>query len=115
MKRVSDVFFQIKRKRFYTGEPEYTNIQRTVNPPRHIFFYIDMSREKMCFSRLTHCGTGMVWQEDLSEKIEGRAERGAHSGICRKYDYSRYDVKNRFIVYFSVENVLPLIRSQEVI
>jgi RNA:NAD 2'-phosphotransferase (TPT1/KptA family) len=33
--------------------------------------------------------------------------------ICRKCDYSRYEVKNRFIVYFSVENVLPLIGSQE--
>jgi len=29
--------------------------------------------------------------------------------ICRKCDYSRYEVKNRFIVYFSVENLLPLI------
>ncbi|MBN1549011.1 MAG: pyridoxamine 5'-phosphate oxidase family protein [Syntrophaceae bacterium] len=34
--------------------------------------------------------------------------------ICRKCDYSRYEVNNRFIVYFSVENVLPLIGSQEV-
>ena len=34
--------------------------------------------------------------------------------ICRKCDYSRYDVKNRFVVYFSVEDVLPLIGSQEV-
>jgi hypothetical protein len=29
--------------------------------------------------------------------------------ICRKCDYSRYDVKNRFIVYFSVEKLLQLI------
>jgi hypothetical protein len=34
--------------------------------------------------------------------------------ICRKCDYSHYDIKNRFIVYFSVEKVLPLIGSQEV-
>jgi len=34
--------------------------------------------------------------------------------ICRKCDYSGYDVKNRFVVYFSVENALPLIGSQEV-
>jgi hypothetical protein len=35
--------------------------------------------------------------------------------ICRKCDYSGYDVKKRFIVYFSVENVLPLIGSGEVV
>jgi len=31
--------------------------------------------------------------------------------ICRKCDYSGYDIKSRFIVYFSVEKVLPLIGS----
>jgi len=31
------------------------------------------------------------------------------SAICRKCDYSHYDVGNRYIVYFNVENVLPLI------
>jgi hypothetical protein len=33
--------------------------------------------------------------------------------ICRKCDYSRRDVKNRFIVYFLVEDVLPLIGGRE--
>ena len=45
-------------------------------------------------------------REEQNEELIGE--------ICRKCDYSRYDVKNRFIVYFSVENVLPLIGSQEV-
>jgi len=31
--------------------------------------------------------------------------------ICRRCDYSRYDVANRHIVYFRIEKVLPLIGS----
>jgi hypothetical protein len=31
------------------------------------------------------------------------------STICRKCDYSHYDVDNRYIVYFNVENVLSLV------
>lgn len=31
------------------------------------------------------------------------------SKICRKCDYSHYDVGNRYIVYFNVEKVLPLV------
>jgi len=35
--------------------------------------------------------------------------------ICRRCDYSRYEVKNRFLVYFKVEKVLPLIGDGETI
>jgi len=31
------------------------------------------------------------------------------SAICRKCDYSHYDVGNRYVVYFTVEKVLPLV------
>lgn len=31
------------------------------------------------------------------------------SQICRKCDYSHYNVSNRYVVYFDVEKVLPLI------
>jgi len=33
--------------------------------------------------------------------------------ICRKCDYSRYETKNRYVVYFNIEKVLPLIGSGE--
>ena len=33
--------------------------------------------------------------------------------ICRKCDYSHYETKNRYVVYFDIEKVLPLIGSGE--
>jgi hypothetical protein len=33
--------------------------------------------------------------------------------ICRKCDYSHYESGNRFVVYFNIEKVLPLIGSGE--
>ncbi len=33
--------------------------------------------------------------------------------ICRKCDYSQYETKNRYVVYFNIEKVLPLIGSGE--
>ena len=33
--------------------------------------------------------------------------------ICRKCDYSHYETKNRYVVYFNIEKVLPLIGSGE--
>jgi hypothetical protein len=33
--------------------------------------------------------------------------------ICRKCDYSGYETKNRYVVYFYIEKVLPLIGSGE--
>jgi len=31
--------------------------------------------------------------------------------ICRKCDYSRYETNDRYVVYFKIEKVLPLIGS----
>ena len=33
--------------------------------------------------------------------------------ICRKCDYSYYETGNRYVVYFNIEKVLPLIGSGE--
>ncbi len=33
--------------------------------------------------------------------------------ICRRCDYSRYDVSRRFVVYFRVEEELPLIGARK--
>jgi len=33
--------------------------------------------------------------------------------ICRKCDYSHYETRNRYVVYFNIEKVLPLIGSGE--
>jgi hypothetical protein len=35
--------------------------------------------------------------------------------ICRRCDYSRYEIKNRYIVYFTVEQVLPLIGGMQAV
>jgi len=33
--------------------------------------------------------------------------------ICRKCDYSNYETENKYVVYFNIEKVLPLIGSGE--
>ena len=33
--------------------------------------------------------------------------------ICRKCDYSHYETRNRYVVYFNIEKELPLIGSGE--
>ena len=33
--------------------------------------------------------------------------------ICRKCDYSQYETKNRYVVFFNIEKVLPLVGSGE--
>lgn len=33
--------------------------------------------------------------------------------ICRRCDYSRHEVKNRYVVHFTVEQVLPLIGDKQ--
>jgi len=58
-------------------------------------------------------GGGWVGKRLYLKKLKEEQNEGLIQEICRKCDYSGYDVKNRFIVYFSVENVLPLIGSQE--
>ena len=43
------------------------------------------------------------------KKLKEEQNNELISKICRKCDYSHYDVGNRYIVYFSVEKVLPLV------
>ena len=56
-------------------------------------------------------GRGVFGKRVYLRKLKEEQNEGLIQEICRKCDYSRYDVKNRFVVYFSVENVLPLIGS----
>jgi hypothetical protein len=35
--------------------------------------------------------------------------------ICRKCDYSHYETGNRYVVYFNIETVLPLIGGVEIV
>jgi hypothetical protein len=35
--------------------------------------------------------------------------------ICRKCDYSHYETGNRYVVYFNIEKVLPLIGGGEIV
>jgi hypothetical protein len=61
--------------------------------------------------RLSFHGSGGGWsgKRVYLKKLKEEQNEELIQEICRKCDYSRYEVKNRFIVYFSVENVLPLI------
>jgi hypothetical protein len=58
-------------------------------------------------------GGGWSGKRVYLKKLKEEQNEELIQEICRKCDYSRDDVKNRSIVYFSVENVLPLIGSQE--
>jgi hypothetical protein len=47
------------------------------------------------------------------KKIKEEKNEQLIKEICRRCDYSRYDVGNRHVVYFTVEKVLPLIGDKE--
>jgi len=59
-------------------------------------------------------GGGWSGKRVYLKKLKEEQNEGLIQEICRKCDYSLYYIKNRFVVYFSVESVLPLIGSQEV-
>jgi putative heme iron utilization protein len=54
-------------------------------------------------------GQGYSGKRLYLNKLKEEQNAELISAICRKCDYSHYDVGNRYIVYFNVENVLPLI------
>jgi hypothetical protein len=56
-------------------------------------------------------GGGWTGKRLYLKKLREEQNEELIQEICRKCDYPRSDAKNRFIVYFSVENVLPLIGS----
>lgn len=56
-------------------------------------------------------GEGWSGKRVYLKKLKEEQNEELIGEICRRCDYSRYEVENRFVVYFSVENVLPLIGS----
>ena len=58
-------------------------------------------------------GEGWTGKRLYLKKVKEEQNDQLIGEICRRCDYSRYDVKNRHIVYFSVEKVLPLIGTNE--
>ncbi len=46
------------------------------------------------------------------KKIKEEQDDDLISVICRKCDYSHYEVHKRHVVYFNVEKVLPLVGSK---
>jgi hypothetical protein len=54
-------------------------------------------------------GQGYKGKRLYLKKLTEEQNNELISKICRKCDYSHYDVDNRYIVYFNVEKVLPLI------
>ena len=54
-------------------------------------------------------GQGYKGKRLYLKKLKEEQNNELISKICRKCDYSHYDVGNRYIVYFNVEKVLPLV------
>ena len=49
------------------------------------------------------------------KKIKEKKNPDLITKICRKCDYSNYETHDRYVVYFNIEKVLPLIGSGEAI
>ncbi len=60
-------------------------------------------------------GDGWMGKRLYLKKLREEQNEELRKEICRRCDYSRYEVKNRFLVYFKVEKVLPLIGDGETI
>jgi hypothetical protein len=58
-------------------------------------------------------GGGWTGKRLYLKKIKEEQNDDLIKEICRKCDYSHYDIKKRFIVYFSIEKVLPLIGTEK--
>ena len=54
-------------------------------------------------------GQGYSGKRLYLKKIKEERNSELISEICRKCDYSHYNVGNRYIVYFTVDKVLPLV------
>lgn len=54
-------------------------------------------------------GGGYTGKRLYLKKIKEEQNEQLVSEICRKCDYSQYDLHKRYVVFFNVENVLPLI------
>ena len=54
-------------------------------------------------------GKGYTGKRLYLKKIKEEQNEQLVSNICRKCDYSHYDLHKRYVVFFNVEKVLPLI------
>jgi hypothetical protein len=54
-------------------------------------------------------GEGYTGKRLYLKKIKEEQNEKVVSDICRKCDYSYYDISTSYVVYFNVEKILPLI------
>jgi hypothetical protein len=54
-------------------------------------------------------GEGYTGKRLYLKKIKEEQNEQLVSDICRKCDYSHYDLHTRYVVFFKIEKVLPLI------
>jgi hypothetical protein len=54
-------------------------------------------------------GTGWTGKRLYLKKVKEEKNAELVKEICRRCNYSQYDTKNRYVVYFKVEKELPLI------
>jgi len=57
-------------------------------------------------------GKGYSGKRLYLKKVKEEQNEQLIGEICRKCDYSLYEVHNRYIVYFQIEKVLPLIGDE---
>jgi len=58
-------------------------------------------------------GEGYQGKRLYLKKIKEEQNDQLISEICRKCDYSHYDIDTRYVVHFTVDKVLPLIGDHE--
>ncbi|MFC2008400.1 pyridoxamine 5'-phosphate oxidase family protein [Chloroflexota bacterium] len=58
-------------------------------------------------------GEGYSGKRLYLKKVKEEQNEQLVSDICRKCDYSHYEIHTRYVVYFNVEKVLPLIGDHE--
>jgi len=58
-------------------------------------------------------GEGYTGKRLYLKKFKEEQNDQLISEICRKCDYSHYHISTRYVVYFKVEKVLPLIGNHE--
>jgi hypothetical protein len=56
-------------------------------------------------------GEGYKGKRLYLRKIREEQNEQLVESVCRKCDYSQYDVHTRYVVFFNVEQILPLIGS----
>ena len=57
-------------------------------------------------------GQGYSGKRLYLKKVKEEKDPELISEICRRCDYSHYNVGNRYVLYFNVEKVLPLVGAK---